>query len=70
MARRYLKDEAIALSVNDSLELFDDCGMKPIKFVLWKNLFDELPQDDPVGVLSRLLLLDFLEEVLPRSGVI
>ena len=46
MTGRYLKDEAIALSVNDSLELFDDRGMEFVEFVLWEHLADKFPQDD------------------------
>lgn len=72
MSRRDLKYESIAISVEDSLKLLDDCRMEFVEFVVGKDLADELPQNDFIAVLLALGLLGFdsLDQVLSRSGLL
>ena len=61
MSWRDLQDKSIAFSVDDSLELFNDRGMKFVEFVLREHLADKFPQDNPIGVLDGLGRLDVFD---------
>jgi hypothetical protein len=60
MSRRDLKYKSIDLSVDNSLELLDDCGMEFVEFVVGEHLADELPQDD---LFARTFLGLFMLEL-------
>ena len=66
MSWGHLQDKSIALPVNDALELLDDLGMEFVKFVVRKDLLDELPQNNLLAILktASLLLFDALNQLL------
>ena len=63
MTRRDLKYKSIALSVDNSLELLDDCGMKFVKGITRIDPFNKFPEDN-LGTsfcLELTALLDSLD---------
>ena len=66
MSRRDLKYESIAFSVDNLLELLDECSMKFVELVLREHLSDELPQNNLITILLAFSLASFyrLDKIL------